>query len=89
VEISAWRMTIPPGYRFEATQALRQVLVRAVVRRLLDGNPARIRSSARSPPSAAPDTGLPLLSIVFSCASGVRRQRVPDVVVTSPVSVAV
>jgi len=26
VEISAWRMTIAPGYRFEATQALRQVL---------------------------------------------------------------
>ncbi len=26
VKISAWRMTVPPGYRFEATQALRQVL---------------------------------------------------------------
>lgn len=24
-EIAAWRMTIPPGYRFEATRALRQV----------------------------------------------------------------
>ena len=31
LEIAAWRMTIPPGYRFEATQALRQVLARAVV----------------------------------------------------------
>ena len=41
VEISAWRMTVPPGYRFEATQALRQVLARAVVWRLLDGNPAK------------------------------------------------
>src|SRR5207247_11078433 len=41
VEISAWRMTIPRGYRFEATQALRQVLARAVVWRLLDGNPAK------------------------------------------------
>jgi hypothetical protein len=29
-EIAAWRMTIPTGYRFEATQALRQVLNRAV-----------------------------------------------------------
>lgn len=29
-EIAAWRMTIPPGHRFEATQALRQVLGRAV-----------------------------------------------------------
>ena len=25
-EIAAWRMTVPAGYRFEATQALRQVL---------------------------------------------------------------
>jgi hypothetical protein len=30
-EIAAWRMTVPAGYRFEATQALRQVLARAVV----------------------------------------------------------
>jgi hypothetical protein len=29
-EIAAWRMTIAPGHRFEATQALRQVLARAV-----------------------------------------------------------
>jgi hypothetical protein len=29
-EIAAWRMTIPAGHRFEATQALRQVLARAV-----------------------------------------------------------
>jgi hypothetical protein len=28
--IAAWLMTIPPGHRFEATQALRQVLTRAV-----------------------------------------------------------
>jgi integrase len=41
VKISAWRMTVPPGYRFEATQALRQVLARAVLWRLLDVNPAK------------------------------------------------
>jgi hypothetical protein len=29
-EIAAWRMTIPYGHRFEATQALRQALRRAV-----------------------------------------------------------
>jgi hypothetical protein len=29
-EIAAWRMTIPSGHRFEATQALRRVLARAV-----------------------------------------------------------
>jgi integrase len=40
-EIAAWRMTIPPGHRFEATQALRQVLARAVVWGLLDDNPAK------------------------------------------------
>lgn len=40
-EIAAWRMTIPAGYRFEATQALRQVLARAVVWGMLDANPAK------------------------------------------------
>ena len=30
-EIAEWRMTLSPGHRFEATQALRQVLHRAVV----------------------------------------------------------
>ena len=41
VEIAGWRMTIRVGYRFEATQALRQVLARAVVWGLLDVNPAK------------------------------------------------
>ncbi len=40
-EIAAWRMTIPPGHRFEATQALRQVLARAVVWGMIDVNPAK------------------------------------------------
>jgi integrase len=40
-EIAAWRMTIPAGHRFEATQALRQVLARAVAWRMLDVNPAK------------------------------------------------
>jgi DNA-binding CsgD family transcriptional regulator len=40
-EIAAWRMTIPPGHRFEATQALRQVLARAVVWGMIDANPAK------------------------------------------------
>ena len=40
-EIAAWRMTIPSGHRFEATQALRQVLARAVVWRMIDVNPAK------------------------------------------------
>jgi integrase len=41
VEIAAWRMTIPPGHRFEATQALRQTLARAVSWGMLDTNPAK------------------------------------------------
>ena len=41
-EIAAWRMTIPEGHRFEATQALRQVLARAVLWQLIDTNPARL-----------------------------------------------
>jgi integrase len=41
-EIAAWRMTIPVGHRFEATQALRQVLARAVEWGLMDVNPAKV-----------------------------------------------
>jgi integrase len=41
-EIAAWRMTIPSGHRFEATQALRQVLGRAVDWGMLDVNPAKV-----------------------------------------------
>jgi integrase len=40
--IAAWRMTVPSGHRFEATQALRQVLARAVDWGLLDVNPAKL-----------------------------------------------
>jgi integrase len=40
-EIAAWRMTIPAGHRFEATQALRQVLTRAVAWGMIDVNPAK------------------------------------------------
>ncbi len=40
-EIAAWRMTIPAGHRFEATQALRQVLNRAVDWGMIDVNPAK------------------------------------------------
>jgi integrase len=39
--ICAWRLTVPEGHRYEATQALRQVLNRAVAWKLLDENPAK------------------------------------------------
>ena len=35
-------MTLSPGYRFEATQALRQVLHRAVAWGMIDVNPAKV-----------------------------------------------
>ncbi len=41
-ELAAWRMTVPEGHRFEATQALRQVLGRAVAWRIIDVNPATV-----------------------------------------------
>jgi integrase len=40
-DVHAWRLTIPEGHRFEATQALRQVLTRAVVWGLIEDNPAK------------------------------------------------
>lgn len=41
-EVAAWRMTLSPGHRFEATQALRQVLHRAVAWGMIDSNPAKV-----------------------------------------------
>src|SRR5437868_10149297 len=40
-DVYAWRLTIAEGHRFEATQALRQVLNRAVAWGVLDFNPAK------------------------------------------------
>lgn len=39
--ICAWQRTLPDGHRFEATQALRQVLNRAVAWELIEVNPAK------------------------------------------------
>src|SRR5947208_857830 len=38
---NAWRLAVPEGHRFEAAQALRQVLNRAVAWKLLDENRAK------------------------------------------------
>ena len=40
-QVCAWRLTVPEGHCFEATQALRQVLNRAVAWKLIDENPAK------------------------------------------------
>jgi integrase len=48
-EIAAWRIALSPGYRFDATQALRQVLARAMVWGMIDVNPAKLGVDNRSP----------------------------------------
>jgi hypothetical protein len=40
-DVYGWRFSVPEGHSFEATQALRQVLNRAVAWGLLDYNPAK------------------------------------------------
>ena len=54
-EIYAWRQTVPEGHRFEATQALRQVLNRAVEWDWLSDNPAKRvpNPSRRTSPAGA------------------------------------
>jgi hypothetical protein len=42
-QVCAWRLTVPEGHRFEATQSPRQVLNRAVAWKLIDENPAKRR----------------------------------------------
>src|SRR3989440_6349509 len=41
-EIAEWRMRLSPGYRFEATQALRQVLHPAVAWGMIEVDPAKV-----------------------------------------------
>src|SRR6266511_5974849 len=48
-EIAAWRIALSPGYRFDATQALRQVLSRAVLWGMIDLNPAKLGVDNPSP----------------------------------------
>src|SRR5213079_2026894 len=40
-QVCVWRLTVPEGHRFEATQALPQVLNRAVAWKRIDENPAK------------------------------------------------
>jgi integrase len=48
-EIAGWRIALSAGYRFDATQALRQVLARAVVWGMIDSNPAKLGVDNPSP----------------------------------------
>jgi hypothetical protein len=55
-DVYAWRFSVPEGHRFEATQALRQVLNRAACWGLLDVNPAKL--GVPNPPSVEDLTAL-------------------------------
>jgi integrase len=48
-EIASWRIALPQGHRFDATQALRQVLARAVLWGMIDANPAKLGVDNPSP----------------------------------------
>jgi hypothetical protein len=86
-EIAEWRMTLSPGYRFEATQALRQTLHRAVVWGMIDVNPAKVGVDNPTPrrkeqrpfePWAELETVAAMLGrrygpmIIFAAATGLR-----------------
>ena len=46
-EIASWRIALSPGHRFDATQALRQVLARAVLWGMIDVNRRSSASTTR------------------------------------------
>jgi integrase len=48
-EIASWQIALPRGHRFDATQALRQVLSRAVLWGMIDVNPAKLGVDNPSP----------------------------------------
>ena len=58
-QVCAWRLTVPEGHRFEATQALRQVLNRAVAWKLIDENPARMECRILADAAASSGPSIP------------------------------
>ena len=79
-EIAEWRMTLSPGYRFEATQALRQVL--APSRRVGDDR-RQSGEGRRRQPDAAPE-GAASVRVVGGARSARRCNR-PAVRADDPV----
>ena len=86
-DVYAWRLTVPVGHRFEATQALRQVLNRAVAWGLLDFNPAKrgVANPQRRPKEKRPFESWAQIEaiaaqlgpvygpmVIFSAATGLR-----------------
>jgi integrase len=72
-EIAAWRIGLSAGYRFDATQALRQVLARAVLWGMIDVNPGQAR---RRQPLAAAEGAAPV-RVVGRARRGRRESRAP------------
>jgi integrase len=68
-DVHAWRLTIPEGHRFEATQALRQVLTRAVVWGLIEDNPAKrgVPNPMRRPKEKRPFESWQQVEAVAAC----------------------
>jgi hypothetical protein len=68
-EIAAWRIALSAGYRFDATQALRQVFSRAVLWGMIDGNrrssvwTTHRRGAGSSAPSSRGPNSMPSPSI--------------------------
>ena len=92
-EICAWRGRLPEGHRFEATQALRQVLNAAVAWELIDVNPARrgVPNPLRHFPEKRPFESWEQINalasqldavtgpmVVFGAATGLVPRRVVD-----------
>jgi|SRR5829696_8065803 len=65
-DVDAWRLTIPDGHRFEATQALRQVLNRAIASGPLRRGGTSVQRSRRR-----------FLSCALNRSSDQRRHRCP------------
>jgi hypothetical protein len=71
-EIAAWRIALSPGYRFDATQALRQVLARAAL-----GDDRRQPGEARCRQPVAAAQGATPVRVVGRAPCGGREPRVP------------
>jgi hypothetical protein len=74
-DVFAWRLTIPEGHRFEATQALRQVLNRAVATLSLGGTGPR--QGSRPAGRRGRPKGLPLSNLKGEDADAARVQPEP------------
>jgi hypothetical protein len=78
-EICSWRGELPEGHRFEATQALRQVLKAAVAWQLVDVNAARrgVSNPLRRFPEKRPVPEVPGLPGPGAVGTGLKSGTLP------------